>query len=27
MGTKNRIIICGFPKSGTTWLTRLTADT
>jgi hypothetical protein len=23
---KNRIIICGYPKSGNTWLTRLTAE-
>lgn len=26
METKKRIIICGYPKSGNTWLTRLTAD-
>lgn len=23
---KNRVIICGYPKSGNTWLTRLTAE-
>jgi len=23
---KKRIIVCGYPKSGTTWLTRLTAE-
>ncbi len=26
MKPQNRIIICGYPKSGSTWLTRLTAD-